>query len=163
MMPYSAPSRACFKGKLSAYRQAGPLRLTGSVPQSLTPSPSLRHRDANHGGSQAKGDTQMIIRAKNFRSWFNATLRGSARDLASYGADAGFPCITYTSDTVKIFDRFGDEIWNMAVEQADELGCKNVADMIGGFRRSDMLDDLATFKTLMVWFACETLASENTE
>jgi hypothetical protein len=24
---YSAPSRACFKGKLSAYRQAGPLRL----------------------------------------------------------------------------------------------------------------------------------------
>ena len=78
----------------------------------------------------------MIIRAKNFRSWFNANLRASARDLASHGADAGFPCITYTSDTVKIFDRFGDEIWNMAVEQADDLGCKNVCEMIAGFNQS---------------------------
>jgi hypothetical protein len=102
----------------------------------------------------------MIIRAKNFRSWFNANLRAYARDIAGHGADAGFPCITYTSDTVKIFDRFGDEIWNMAVEEANEFGCKNVADMIAGFRRSDMLDDLATFKNLMVWFACETLARE---
>jgi hypothetical protein len=102
----------------------------------------------------------MIIRAKNFRSWFNANLRAYARDIAGHGADAGFPCITYTSDTVKIFDRFGDDIWNMAVEEANEFGCKNVADMIAGFQRSDMLDDLATFKNLMVWFACETLARE---
>jgi hypothetical protein len=102
----------------------------------------------------------MIIRAKNFRSWFNANLRAYARDIAGHGADAGFPCITYTSDTVKIFDRFGDEIWNMAVAEANEFGCKNVADMIAGFQRSDMLDDLATFKNLMVWFACETLARE---
>jgi hypothetical protein len=103
----------------------------------------------------------MIIRAKNFRSWFRANLRDSARDIANHGADCGYPCITYTSDTVKIFDRFGDEIWNMAVEEADSLGCKNVADMIAGFRRSDMLDDLTTFKNLMVWFACEMLARES--
>jgi hypothetical protein len=102
----------------------------------------------------------MIIRAKNFRSWFNANLKADARDIAGHGADAGFPRITYISDTVKIFDRFGDEIWNMAVEEASELGCKNVAEMIAGFRRSGMLDDLATFKNLMVWFACETLARE---
>lgn len=105
----------------------------------------------------------MIIRAETFRSWFNANLRASARDLASHGADAGFPCITYTLDTAKIFDRFGDEIWNMAVEEADALGYNNVADMIAGFRRSDMLGDLATFKNLMVWYACETLAREIAE
>jgi hypothetical protein len=69
----------------------------------------------------------MIIRAKNFRSWFNANLRCSARDIASHGADCGYPCITYTSDTVRIFDRFAREIWDMAVEEAAEIGCKNSA------------------------------------
>jgi hypothetical protein len=102
----------------------------------------------------------MIIRAKSFRSWFNANLKSYASDLAKHGADCGFPCITYTSDTVKLFDRFGDEIWAMAVEEASNMGSTNVADMIACFRRSDMLDDLATFKNLMVWFACETLARE---
>jgi hypothetical protein len=38
----------------------------------------------------------------------------------------------------------------------------NVADMSAGFRRADMLDDIATFKNLMVWFACETNARQIT-
>lgn len=100
------------------------------------------------------------IRAKDFRSWFNATLKQQARDIAEHGADCGFPCITYTADTICIFDRFEDEIWDMAVEEAESLGCKNVADMIAGFRRDDMLQDIGTFKNLMVWFACEKLARE---
>lgn len=104
----------------------------------------------------------MIIRAKHFRAWFNANLRASARDIANYGADSGFPCITYTADTIKIFDRFADEIWDMAVKEAECCGCKNVAEMVAGFRRSDMLADLSTFKNLMVWFACETVANELT-
>ena len=104
----------------------------------------------------------MIIRARNFRSWFNANLRGSARDISSHGADCGFPCITYTSDMVKIFDRFAGEIWDMAVEEADAMGCKNVSEMIAGFRRSDMLGDIDQFKNLMVWFACEKVAGEIT-
>lgn len=102
----------------------------------------------------------MIIRARNFRAWFNANLRASARDIANNGADCGYPCITYTSDTIKIFDRFEDEIWEMAVDDAEQLGCKNVAEMIAGFRRDDMLANIATFKNLMVWYACETLARE---
>jgi hypothetical protein len=82
------------------------------------------------------------------------------RDIAEHGADCGFPCITYTSDTICIFDRFEDEIWDMAVEEAESLGCKNVAGMIAGFRRHDMLDNIGTFKNLMVWFACGKLARE---
>ena len=46
------------------------------------------------------------------------------------------------------------------VQGAENLGCKNVAELISVFRRADMLDDIATFKNLMVWFACETLAQE---
>lgn len=105
----------------------------------------------------------MIIRAKNFQDWFNANLRQSARDIAKHGADCGYPCITYTADTVKIFDRFANEIWDMAVQDADDLGHKNVAEMISGFRRDDMLSDISTFKNLMVWYACERLARERSD
>lgn len=48
----------------------------------------------------------------------------------------------------------------MAVEEAESLGCKNVADMIAAFRRADMLNNIGTFKHPMVWFACETIARE---
>jgi hypothetical protein len=90
-------------------------------------------------------------------------LREHARDIANHGADAGFPHITYTADTVKIFDRFASEIWDMAVNEASELGCKNACDMIAGFGRSDMMAELDQFKNLMVWYACETLAHETDE
>lgn len=104
---------------------------------------------------------KMIIRAKDFRTWFKANLKDSAHDIARYGADAGYPCITYTSDTVTIFDKFGHEIWDMAVEDANDFGSKNVCEMIAGFSRNDMIDGgLDQFKNLMVWYACEKVARE---
>ena len=102
----------------------------------------------------------MIIRAKNFRHWFRANLREYARDIANHGADAGYPHITYTSDAVKVFDKFAGEIWDLAVQQASDMGCKNACEMIAGFARSDMIDEIDRFKNLMVWFACETVARE---
>ena len=70
------------------------------------------------------------IRATSFQSWFNPNLKAHARDIARQGADCGFPSITYTSDTVCIFDRFADEIWAMAVADAEEFGHTNVCEMI---------------------------------
>ena len=96
-----------------------------------------------------------------FREWFVENLAEDyGRDIARHGADAGYPHITYTSDTVKLFDQFGDEIWEMANDDAESMGCKNVAEMIAGFGRADMLGSLDQFKNLMVWYACEALARE---
>lgn len=105
----------------------------------------------------------MIIRSKNFESWFKANLRPYAQDIAQHGADGGFPCITYTNDTVKIFDKFASEIWQMGVEDAQDIGYNNIAAMIAEFGRSDMLATLDSFKSLMVWYACEKLARQITE
>jgi hypothetical protein len=105
----------------------------------------------------------MIIRSKSFENWFKANLHEYARDIALHGADAGYPKITYTSHTVKIFDKFASEIWDMAVEDAEDMGCKNVAAMIAEFNRSDMLSSVDSFKNLMVWFACEKLARQLTD
>jgi hypothetical protein len=100
------------------------------------------------------------IRATTFRAWFSANLKSYARDIAAHGADCGFPCITYTSDTICIFDRFADEIWDMAVEDAQDLGDANVCAMIANFRRSDMIESYGAFRNLLVWYACEKLARE---
>ena len=51
----------------------------------------------------------------------------------------------------------------MAVEDAEELGYKNVAAMVAEFARSDMLSSIDSFKNLMVWYACEKLAQQLTD
>jgi hypothetical protein len=104
----------------------------------------------------------MIIRSKSFKDWFLANLRTYAQDIAEYGADGGFPCLTYTDDTVKIFDKFASEIWKMAVEDSQNIGYNNIAAMIAEFGRSDMLATIDSFKSLMVWYACEKLARQLT-
>lgn len=48
----------------------------------------------------------------------------------------------------------------MAVADAEDMGYANVAEMIASFKRSDMLGYFASFKNLMVWYACEKLAHE---
>jgi hypothetical protein len=96
-----------------------------------------------------------MTQPKNFRAWFRENLADSARDIANHGADAGYPHISYTSDAVELFDKFGDEIWEMAVNEADESGLRNVCEMISHFRRADMMSSLDTFKNLMCWYACE--------
>lgn len=104
----------------------------------------------------------MIIRAKTFRKWVEANLKDSLRDIASHGVDGGFPGITYTSDCVDLFNKFENEIWDMAVDDA-ESSDQNVAEFIGGFRRKDMLETMDCFKNLMVWFAVEKIANEKGE
>ena len=51
----------------------------------------------------------------------------------------------------------------VAVEDSQDIGYKNIAAMIAEFGRSDMLATLDSFKSLMVWYACEKLARQLTE
>ncbi len=106
----------------------------------------------------------MIIRARTFKGWLTSQFyRGELRDIADYGADTGYPKLTWTSDCVKLFDKFGDEIWDLAYKEAQKFGCRSVPELISQFRRADMADSLDGFKNLMVWFAAETYARELTD
>lgn len=101
---------------------------------------------------------------KTFKEWLLATLdRDQLCDLVNHGADTGWPGLSYTRECVELFDRYGDEIWSLAVEQAESMGEGNVAHMVSHFRRADMLDTLDTFKNLMVWFAAEEYARQTVE
>jgi hypothetical protein len=105
----------------------------------------------------------MNIQYESFKDWFEENLHEHIEDIALHGADAGYPAITYIADTVKVFNEFENEIWDMAVEDAEAMGYKNVAAMIAEFGRSDMLYSINCFKNLMVWYACEKFAQQLTD
>jgi len=98
--------------------------------------------------------------SKNFRAWFKRNLKDCSRDIALHGADGGFPYITYTTDTVKIYDAYEREIYDMLREDAEEFGFKSIDELTASFSRSDMLDDPDRRKNLLVWYACERVARE---
>lgn len=100
------------------------------------------------------------LKEKTFKEFLHKHLADNLEDIANHGTDAGYAYLTYTVDTVLLFDKYGDEIWDLAQEESESLGYKNVAEMIAGFRRADMLYSLDTFKNLMVWYAAETYARQ---
>lgn len=81
------------------------------------------------------------------------------RDIASHGADAGFPGITYYRDTVALYERHHDEIWDMLAADADDMGEPHALALVatfGGARNVGSQDQLAN---LLVWYAAERIAN----
>ena len=83
---------------------------------------------------------------------------GTMHDVARGGADAGWPGFTYTRDCVKFYEENETDILNLATDMASELGHANVAEMVAGFGRADMLDGDGGWANLLAWFALEEVA-----
>ena len=115
------------------------------------------------GNATLENGKKRAIRHKTFKAFLQDHLADYLEAIVNHGCDAGFPWLTYTSDTVVLFDKYGDEIWELAQEESEAMGCKNVAEFIAGFRRDDMLTSLDTMKNLMVWFAAEAYARQIVE
>jgi hypothetical protein len=98
----------------------------------------------------------------DFSQWFTENLSEFARDISEYGADGGFPHITYTSDCVKVYDRFESDIYEALNSDAEDMGHNNVEEMIAMFGRSDMLSWPEGRKNLLVWYMCEREARSRT-
>ena len=99
----------------------------------------------------------MIIRAKTFDKWILANLKDNLQDIVNHGADAGYPGITYYQDTVKLYDKFNEEIWNCLDKDTAEFGYKTIPEFIATFNRADVADD-TQFKNLLVWYYIERFA-----
>lgn len=76
-------------------------------------------------------------------------------DAGQHGADAGWPGFTYYTDTVKFYDKYEDEIWELLEEETDSMGAENVLALIGSFGGAKNVSDAKTFKNLLSWFALE--------
>jgi hypothetical protein len=103
----------------------------------------------------------MRIRARTFEDWMRANFsKSDLQDMTTHGVDSGFGGLTYYSDTIKLYDRFADEIWNALWEDAQCAGYNNVLQFItDNFRCSDVSCD-AEFKNLLVWYMAERTANE---
>ena len=96
---------------------------------------------------------------RNFEEWLKSNLDADQlKDLASHGADAGWPGLTYYSETCEAYERFKSEIWKALLEDADEFGCKSVFDMISNFGGAASVSCVEHFENLMVWYMAERTA-----
>jgi len=95
-----------------------------------------------------------------FNEWFDENLAESASDIANHGADCGFPCITYTTDCVDLYNEFEDEIYDALNDDAENMGYGNIEEMVSKFSRSDMLSTPEQRKNLLLWYMVERRAHE---
>lgn len=96
----------------------------------------------------------------DFRHFLEEDFEGSIEDLAEHGADAGFPGLSYYSDTIKLYEKYEREIWEALDEDADGMGSKNILDFIGTLSGADNVADEDQFKNLLVWYMAERTARQ---
>lgn len=105
--------------------------------------------------------------------------REELRDVASHGADAGWPGFTYYDDTNAFYKAHKSDILALAKQTADDLG-QPMLEMVQGFRclngskgrrdysidaiaeslHSDKGDDSTYIRNALAWFALEEVARE---
>ena len=76
---------------------------------------------------------------------------------AQYGADSGFNGFIYNSDASEFYDKNEAEIYGLLQDDCDSLGHANVDEMVSQFARADMLETPDGRKTLLAWYALETV------
>ena len=97
--------------------------------------------------------------SENFEEWMKANLdKDEIRGLAEHGADAGWPGLTYYSDTCELYDQFKSEIWEALVQDSEEFGCKCVFEFMTSFREAPSVLTVESFKNLMTWYIAERTA-----
>ena len=80
------------------------------------------------------------------------------RDVTRHGCVSGMATeLIYYHDTVKFYDRFSDEIWEMVNEFCDSTGFK-LGKFLDGF--SVPMNDDTRFKNGLAWFSVEETANQ---
>lgn len=136
---------------------------TGYAPQGYYDPIETEAGIVDHDDPRPKGDT---MTTRTFAASFEDELRDiwgdeydeTLADLARGGADAGFPGLTYYSDTVALYDEFSEEIWEALYEDANDMGVAHPIDLIATFGGAKNVGSDAQFKNLMVWYMAERIA-----
>ena len=106
----------------------------------------------------------MIIRSKTFKDWMRANFdRSTLEDMVNYGVDGGFYGLIYYRDTVKLFDKFRDEIIDAAYDDSEEMGYDNIYEFFACFNKSHMPGGFDQMANQLVWYMAERTARELTE
>jgi len=85
------------------------------------------------------------------------------RDIVEFGCSSGFHHLTYYSDTVKLYRRFEEEIWDSLFEDADAYGNVSILQFIASLNGAEDVGDETQLKNLLVWYIVEKTAYRLTE
>ena len=78
------------------------------------------------------------------------------KEVVKYGCVNGsVSSLIYYSDTVKFYDEFEGEIWDMLHEENENFGSNNILETIGKFNGAKNVFSLKQFKNLLAWYAVE--------
>ena len=83
------------------------------------------------------------------------------RDLAAHGADAGFPGITYYRDTVALYEKHAEEIWDALAEDAESMGLPHPLALIATFGGAGNVGSADQLANLLCWYMAERVAADH--
>lgn len=102
---------------------------------------------------------------RHVQSWLNdrakeyESVESVPKDLFYGGCQSGMVShLIYYVDTIKFYKKYQDEIWNLAIDQSEEFGNKNVFEMLSGLNGSDSLSDTDHVYNLLAWYGFEETA-----
>jgi hypothetical protein len=99
----------------------------------------------------------------SFREWMQENMEpDTIRDLAEHGASAGWPGLTYYSETGKLYEEFEDEIWQALEDDAGDFGHKTPLEMIASFNGAKDVHSDVQLRNLLVWYLAERTAADET-
>ena len=99
-----------------------------------------------------------------FTDWLNDRLdREQLEDLARYGAAAGWPGLTYYTETGRLYDRHHEEVWDALAEDADDFGYPSIPAYLATFSTARQVTDDATTRNALVWYLAERTAQRLTD
>ena len=120
---------------------------------------------------------QRVIEQLSGESELNEDNASTLKDIADYGADAGFTGFTYYSDTCKFFDDNKDLIMEQLLKDRLSAGYSSLTEMLSSFRcfkdvdtynietflinsNDKNNDEQITLKNGLAWYALETVAQQ---
>lgn len=99
-----------------------------------------------------------------FEEWLRETLEPtSIEDLAQYGADTGWPGLSYYSDTVELYNEYSEEIWDALADDAEDFGHDHPLELVATFGGAKDVYSATQFKNLLVWYMAERTARRLSE
>ena len=103
----------------------------------------------------------MILRSQTFKGWLKANFTMSMlQDLAQYGAAGGFPGLTYYHDTVKLYRRYRDELWQFISDMAEGAGENTLTVLANGNPDYTNVANADQAENYIVWFVAEEYARQ---
>ena len=120
---------------------------------------------------------QRVIKQLSGGSKLNEDNASTLKDIANYGADAGFVGFTYYDDTCKFFDDNKDLIMEQLLEDRVTIGYSSLNEMLSSFKCFKDVDtydieaflinsddennvEQTTLKNGLAWYALETVAKQ---